>query len=571
MAVSSVKVYVRIKKGKTSNRNMLYSDKTIQINTTLLHNKIFTFEGVFHPNVSQSELYAKAISPHVKDALAGYNCTILVYGQTATGKTYTMEGIISSKINAHCQNGIIPRSFIQIMECIHSVPCRSTIMISFFEIYNEEIIDLIGGTNSNLKLQIYENAKEEYIIKNLTKIKVQNCNQLLMYLKEGANKRQKLSTLLNKLSSRSHTIFSMWIKRRDELTGRCTNGKIDFIDLAGSENVVKSGISRGNFQETKNINKSLLALGRVIKGLNNNDKHIPFRESNLTRILKGSLNGNTKTIMIATVTTDPKNADETVKTLEYASNAQSIINKIFPNTEPGDKSIFKMNLIEDDIVKAEEEINEFKMSLGADAIELEPLLYNYDMNQKELFMIEIECEKKEEELVCSLEKENEQLMSELEKLRQVKSNLAKVEEESKKKMSSLIDFLGNGERMLKQIGHDEEESQEMVEKLQMSSYQLTKYFPLGGETGSSIVFNDAVLDELTSQTRRKLQSISDNADKLSTSSLTNITSLSEVVTSFKEKVIEEELINPHMIKNNLDELNKFVEPHDGASLPNGKI
>ncbi|XP_024085919.1 kinesin-like protein KLP2 isoform X3 [Cimex lectularius] len=456
MAVSSVKVYVRIKKGKTSNRNMLYSDKTIQINTTLLHNKIFTFEGVFHPNVSQSELYAKAISPHVKDALAGYNCTILVYGQTATGKTYTMEGIISSKINAHCQNGIIPRSFIQIMECIHSVPCRSTIMISFFEIYNEEIIDLIGGTNSNLKLQIYENAKEEYIIKNLTKIKVQNCNQLLMYLKEGANKRQKLSTLLNKLSSRSHTIFSMWIKRRDELTGRCTNGKIDFIDLAGSENVVKSGISRGNFQETKNINKSLLALGRVIKGLNNNDKHIPFRESNLTRILKGSLNGNTKTIMIATVTTDPKNADETVKTLEYASNAQSIINKIFPNTEPGDKSIFKMNLIEDDIVKAEEEINEFKMSLGADAIELEPLLYNYDMNQKELFMIEIECEKKEEELVCSLEKENEQLMSELEKLRQVKSNLAKVEEESKKKMSSLIDFLGNGERMLKQIGHDEE-------------------------------------------------------------------------------------------------------------------
>lgn len=198
------------------------------------------------------------------------------------------------------------------------------------ELYNEEIFDLM--TDDNQSLRIFEDPiqKGSIMITDLKEIIVHNLAEVTDVLKKGSEKRHKAETLMNQKSSRSHAVFTVTVRMREannEGDDVMKIGKINFVDLAGSENIGRSGATNMRKREAGNINQSLLTLGRVIKALTEKRSHIPYRESKLTRILQDSLGGKTKTRIIATVSPSIEDVEETTSTLEYACAARKITNK----------------------------------------------------------------------------------------------------------------------------------------------------------------------------------------------------------------------------------------------------
>jgi kinesin family member 11 len=244
------------------------------------------------------EIYNQVVRPVVLEVIEGYNCTIFAYGQTGTGKTFTMEGEKTAGTDDLCWEddplvGIIPRSVNQLFSALNSVQnCEYSVKISFIELYNEEVSDLLNSnTDDQTKLRIFEDAnrKGSVVIPNLEEVVVENKNDVYRIMQKGAEKRQKASTLMNSKSSRSHSIFTVtvYIKEKN-IDGEDTLkvGKLNLVDLAGSENIERSGATGKRATEAGRINKSLTTLGRVITALVEHRDHIPYRESNLTRLLQ---------------------------------------------------------------------------------------------------------------------------------------------------------------------------------------------------------------------------------------------------------------------------------------------
>lgn len=267
--------------------------------------------------------------------MSGYNCTIFAYGQTGTGKTYTMSGDMTETMGMLSDNaGIIPRVLqalfakLELEEKDHCVRC------SFIELYNEELRDLLG-TDESTKLKIYDdNSKKGHsttMVQGMEERHILSATDGLKWLQEGSLKRQVAATKCNDLSSRSHTVFTitLYAKRQTGENGDdyLMAGKLNLVDLAGSENIQRSGAENKRAAEAGLINKSLLTLGRVINALVDRSPHIPYRESKLTRLLQDSLGGRTKTCIIATISPAKVNLEETISTLDYAFRAKNIRNK----------------------------------------------------------------------------------------------------------------------------------------------------------------------------------------------------------------------------------------------------
>ena len=263
--------------------------------------------------------------------------TIFAYGQTSTGKTYTMQGEIPN--NA----GIIPLTLEELFEQIKNDKdiIDSQIGVSFIEIYNESINDLLDSSKVNLDLR--ETANREVIVNNLTEIKIKNHEQALNLLIKGNESRIVASTKLNEKSSRSHVIFRLNIeitknvKKNDfgeeEIEKVLLKNHINLIDLAGSENSNKTGCVGQRLKEGSNINKSLLALSNVINKLSQNNGNnnsnsqgffVNYRDSKLTRLLQNSLGGNSKTTIICTITDDAEHYNETMNTIHFGNKAKNI-------------------------------------------------------------------------------------------------------------------------------------------------------------------------------------------------------------------------------------------------------
>ncbi|KAJ2493672.1 Kinesin- motor protein [Coemansia sp. RSA 2050] len=325
--------------------------------------KMYSFDGVFGPRATQEQIYEKMASPILEEVMQGFSCTIFAYGQTGTGKTYTMQGDLGLP-NPQANNGdvlngdpltclqvptnagLIPRSLHNLFYILNRRSVEYKVHISYVELYNEVLVDLLSSEDfvDGAGLTIIGPGQDKSVfIPNLTKIRVRKSKEAMDLLKDGIQRRKVAATRCNKESSRSHAIFTIHVEitERDETgIGQVIHksGKLNLVDLAGSENVGQSG---ADARETGSINKSLLALGRVISAVAAKSPHVPYRTSKLTQMLSDSLGGNTRACMIATINTSQQSFVETVKTLKYADQAKGVCNKITANT-----SVVRADLID---------------------------------------------------------------------------------------------------------------------------------------------------------------------------------------------------------------------------------
>lgn len=214
--------------------------------------------------------------------LQGYNCTIFAYGQTGTGKTYTMTGDMADSFGTYSDAaGIIPRALYNLFQKLDAESNDYTVKCSFIELYNEELRDLLQS-DENAKVKIFEDStKKGIVIQGMEESFIKSAEEGVKLLQDGSLKRQVAATKCNDLSSRSHTIFSITVhvKEASEDAGEdvLRTGKINLVDLAGSENIGRSGAENKRAREAGMINQSLLTLGRVINSLVDKNPHIPYR------------------------------------------------------------------------------------------------------------------------------------------------------------------------------------------------------------------------------------------------------------------------------------------------------
>ena len=322
--------------------------------STKKQSKTYSFDKVFGAYSTQEEVFEALVSPIIQECLAGYNSTIFCYGQTGTGKTHTMEGDIHHEELA----GIVPRSIRAIFETLTNGGAEFTVRVSFLELYNEELQDLltVGGANENKKLKLMEVEKKGVIVQNLEEVTVLSSNDIFEILARGIQQRATAATNMNKNSSRSHSIFTMKIMIKEcNVDGEevVRHGQLNLVDLAGSECVGRSGAKNDRAREAGNINQSLLTLGRVITALVDHHGHVPYRDSKLTRLLQESLGGKAKTCIIATLSPSQLAVEETMNTLDYAHKAKNIKNQPLVNQKMTKKTVLKEYCEEIEMLRAQ--------------------------------------------------------------------------------------------------------------------------------------------------------------------------------------------------------------------------
>jgi len=307
-------------------------------------NKSFCFDEVIDPNSTQQSVYESGAFQLIESLMEGYNGTIFAYGQTSSGKTFTMMGVPEDSD----LKGIIPRCFDHIMNIILAASeMKYMVRCSFIEIYNEEIFDLLKMEKNRPKLELRHSPSTGFFIKDMTQILVNSREEMMKVLRIGNKNKKMGETAMNANSSRSHTLMIVNVESVESLENsdkmRITQSKLNLVDLAGSERVGKSGIKNDvSMKECTKINLSLSALGNVISALvEGKSGHIPYRDSKLTRILQDSLGGNTKTVMVAAFSPSFSNYNETLGTLRYAARAKMIKNKPKINEDPKDALIRK--------------------------------------------------------------------------------------------------------------------------------------------------------------------------------------------------------------------------------------
>ncbi|CAD5114844.1 DgyrCDS3880 [Dimorphilus gyrociliatus] len=299
--------------------------------------KTFTFDTVFGPDCKQVDVYNTCARPIVDSVIEGYNGTIFAYGQTGTGKTFTMEGIRTVPE----KRGIIPNSFAHVFGFISKAEgnTKFLVRVSYLEIYNEEVRDLLGK-DQNVRLEVKERPDVGVYVKDLSMFVVNNADDMDRIMTMGNKNRVVGATNMNAQSSRSHAIFTVTIERSDigaDKQEHVRAGKLHLVDLAGSERQTKTGATGQRLKEATKINLSLSTLGNVISALvDGRSTHIPYRNSKLTRLLQDSLGGNSKTVMIANMGPADYNYDESLSTLRYANRAKNIKNKAKINEDPKD-------------------------------------------------------------------------------------------------------------------------------------------------------------------------------------------------------------------------------------------
>ena len=295
-----------------------------------LGGKVYKFDKVFKPNVSQEKVYDEAAKSVVKDVLMGYNGTIFAYGQTSSGKTHTMEGVMG---DPNLQ-GITPRIVNDIFNHIYAMKenVEFHIKISYFEIYMDKIKDLLDVSKVNLS--VHEDKNHIPFVKGATERFVACPEEVFKVIEEGKAKRHIAVTNMNEHSSRSHSVFLINIKQEHLENQKKLSGRLYLVDLAGSEKVSKTGAEGTVLDEAKNINKSLSVLGNVISALADGTKtHIPYRDSKLTRILQASLGGNARTTIVTCCSPASFNESETKSTLDFGQRAKTIKNAVTVNEE----------------------------------------------------------------------------------------------------------------------------------------------------------------------------------------------------------------------------------------------
>jgi hypothetical protein len=349
----------------------------------------FAFDQVFPLATSQLEVYEHRVAPLVTSCLEGYNATIVAYGQTGSGKTHTIMGpsaSITTSVQDEKQAGVIPRAIRSVFDQLQDLQDKITkensenenaktsfeydVRVQFLEVYGEEIRDLLSVQQPSQKLSIRDVGLEEPEVVGATERKVDSAEEALLCLTRGMYRRVTGATAMNESSSRSHAILSLIVEQStntlDDETktenSQDKRSKFNFVDLAGSERQKRTQSSGQRLKEGIDINKGLLVLGNVISALGDPDPKrkgkifVPYRDSKLTRLLKGSLGGNHKTLMIACASPAAVNMEETLNCLRYANRAKNIQNHAVVNVDATSRLVSelkaKIQLLASDLLKS---------------------------------------------------------------------------------------------------------------------------------------------------------------------------------------------------------------------------
>ncbi|XP_062100705.1 kinesin-like protein KIN-14R isoform X2 [Humulus lupulus] len=293
-------------------------DGCLGILSTASSKKSFKFDRVYTPKDNQDDVFADA-SPMVISVLDGYNVCIFAYGQTGTGKTFTMEG-------TEMNRGVNYRTLEQLFQISkeRSEMFTYDISVSVLEVYNEQIRDLLATSSTSKKLEIKQASEGSHHVPGIVEAKVTNINQVWTVLQAGSNARAVGSNNVNEHSSRSHCLLCIMVRAKNLMNGECTKSKLWLVDLAGSERLAKTDVQGERLKEAQNINRSLSALGDVISALANKSSHIPYRNSKLTHLLQDSLGGDAKTLMFVQISPSDQDLGETLSSLNFATRVRGV-------------------------------------------------------------------------------------------------------------------------------------------------------------------------------------------------------------------------------------------------------
>ncbi|XVF15315.1 hypothetical protein REPUB_Repub09cG0140900 [Reevesia pubescens] len=280
--------------------------------------KTFKFDRVYTPKDNQVDVFADAL-PLVTSVLDGYNVCIFAFGQTGTGKTFTMEGTDQNR-------GVNYRTLEQLFQITKER--RETFMynisVSVLEVYNEQIRDLLSTAPTSKRLEIKQSAEGFHHVPGIVEAKVDNITEVWNVLQIGSNSRAVGSNNVNEHSSRSHCMLCIMVKSKNLMTGEFTKSKLWLVDLAGSERLTKTDAQGERLKEAQNINKSLSALGDVVYALATKSSHIPYRNSKLTHLLQDSLGGDSKTLMFVQISPSERDLSETLSSLNFAIRVRGV-------------------------------------------------------------------------------------------------------------------------------------------------------------------------------------------------------------------------------------------------------
>ncbi|KAJ8440116.1 hypothetical protein Cgig2_003441 [Carnegiea gigantea] len=325
---------------------------------------LFSFDRVFYEDSAQSNVCEFLASPIVRDAVNGTNGTIITYGQTGAGKTYSMEGPSITECDDQ-KRGLIPRVIGGLFEIINSSYGSTTYSVKLSMVYRfsnscrlrftwrklgryhstaiffDVGMDLFDLSKDNI--QIKESKSQGIILSGVTEIPVLEPAEALQVLSKGITNRAVGETQMNMASSRSHCVYIFTVQQELPVQKRTETGKLFLVDLAGSEKVGKTGAEGKLLEEAKTINKSLSALGKVVYALTSSPQsklnHIPYRDSKLTRMLQDALGGSCRMALLCCCSLSPSNASETLSTLRFGARAQHI--KAMPFVIPSEDKTSK--------------------------------------------------------------------------------------------------------------------------------------------------------------------------------------------------------------------------------------
>eukprot|EP00041_Stephanoeca_diplocostata_P028314 m.799552 g.799552 ORF g.799552 m.799552 type:complete len:1243 (+) comp23353_c0_seq6:264-3992(+) len=290
--------------------------------------KRYAFDHVFGPDTSQVGVYEKSCKFLLEGVINGYNATVFAYGPTGAGKTFTMSGSAS-------QPGIMPMAIADLFDLMRAdtAPVTYKVTVTYIEIYNETIRDLLIPDSPDLDLR--EDSEGNSIVCGVTRMEISSAERMAKLLRQGNARRTQEATRANLASSRSHAILEVKVEKTSSAADKHTHvqtGTLFMIDLAGSERASTTGNMGARMVEGQHINRSLLALGNCINALHTgNQKYVNFRDSKLTRLLKESLGGNCRTVMIACASPASVHFEETYNTMNYANRAKNIKTKAVQN------------------------------------------------------------------------------------------------------------------------------------------------------------------------------------------------------------------------------------------------
>ncbi|KAL1452578.1 hypothetical protein WDU94_006796 [Cyamophila willieti] len=297
--------------------------------------KQFSYDIVLGEDATQDDVYQATTKNLVRDVLLGYNGTVFAYGATGSGKTHTMVGQSEGK-----HVGIMVRALNELFQYIETRKQRYTVTMSYLEIYNENIRDLLNPEAGFLELREDSSKGTGYVqVSGLTEAIANSTEEVMSLLTKGNKQRSCEPTASNQTSSRSHALLSVTVHNtrpvheRNVMKTRIRQGRLFMIDLAGSERASHTKNIGKRLKEGAHINRSLLALGNCINALSgsNSNKYVNYRDSKLTRLLREALSGNCKTVMIAHVNPGQSHREESKNTLVYAARATGISHKVERN------------------------------------------------------------------------------------------------------------------------------------------------------------------------------------------------------------------------------------------------